>query len=145
MRVDPRELAAVFAGGFLGAALRAELAERLAHDPGAWPWATFAVNIAGAFLLGYVATRLQERLPLSAYRRPLLGTGFCGALTTFSTMQLELLWMLDAGRAGLALGYAAASVALGFAAVLLATNLVRVAPLAGGAGPLRPRRGGVPR
>ena len=40
-----------------------------------WPWVTFAANIAGAFLLGYFATRLQERLPLSAYRRPLLGTG----------------------------------------------------------------------
>ena len=59
--------------------------------PRVWPWVTFAVNVAGAFLLGYFATRLQERLPLSAYRRPLLGTGFCGALTTFSTMQLELL------------------------------------------------------
>lgn len=137
MRVDPRELAAVFAGGFLGAALRADLAERLAHDPGSWPWATFIVNIAGAFLLGYVATRLQERLPVSAYRRPLLGTGFCGALTTFSTMQVELLWMLDAGRNGLAFGYAAASVAAGFAAVLLATNLVRVPVVAGLPGALR--------
>jgi CrcB protein len=65
-------------------------------------------------LLGYLATRLQERLPLSAYRRPLLGTGLCGALTTFSTMQLELLRMLDHRRAGLAFGYAAASVAAGF-------------------------------
>jgi CrcB protein len=131
MRPDPRELVAIFAGGFLGAVIRAELAEQLIHDPGAWPWATFAVNIAGAFLLGYVVTRLQERLPLSAYRRPLLGTGFCGALTTFSTMQVELLWMLDAGRTGLALAYAGVSVAAGFAAVLLATNLVRVSPFAG--------------
>lgn len=125
MRCDRRELAAIFAGGCLGAVVRAELAVRFAHDPGAWPWATFAVNVAGAFVLGYVVTRLQERLPLSAYRRPLLGTGFCGALTTFSTMQMELLWMLDAGRAGLALVYAVVSVAAGFAAVLLATNLVR--------------------
>ena len=45
-----------------------------AGAPG-WPWMTFAVNVAGAFLLGYFVTRLQERLPLSAYRRPLLGTG----------------------------------------------------------------------
>jgi CrcB protein len=83
------------------------------------------VNVAGAFLLGYFATRLQERLPLSAYRRPLLGTGFCGAFTTFSTMQLELVRMLDAGRYGLAAAYAAVSLALGYLAVHAATALVR--------------------
>jgi CrcB protein len=125
VRVDRRELAAVFAGGFAGALARAGLAEALPHGAAEWPWATFLVNIAGAFMLGYFTTRLQERLPLSAYRRPLLGTGLCGALTTFSTLQLELLDMLDAGRAGLAAAYVVASVAAGFAAVTLATNLVR--------------------
>jgi fluoride exporter len=122
---DVRELAAIFAGGAAGALARAGIAEWLPHSAAQWPWATFGVNIAGAFLLGYFATRLQERLPLSAYRRPLLGTGLCGALTTFSTMQLELLRMLDHGRAGLAFGYAAASVAAGFAAVWAATAMVR--------------------
>jgi CrcB protein len=130
MRVDRRELAAIFAGGFLGAAVRVELSDLFPAAPGAWPWTTFAVNVVGAFLLGYFTTRLQERLPLSAYRRPLLGTGFCGALTTFSTMQLELLRMLDGRHGALALGYAAASLAGGFAAVALATNLVRRARLA---------------
>ena len=47
------------------------------------------MNILGAFLVGYFVTRLQERLPLSSYRRPLLGTGLCGGLTTFSTLQVE--------------------------------------------------------
>jgi CrcB protein len=125
VRVDRREIAAIFAGGFLGAVVRAGLAEALPFQRGQWPWATFLVNLAGAFLLGYFTTRLQERLPLSAYRRPFLGTGVCGALTTFSTMQLELLQMLDDGRIGLALAYATASIVLGFAAVAVATNLVR--------------------
>ena len=125
VRFDRREFAAIFAGGFVGAVARAELAQGLSADPGRWPWATFAVNLAGAFALGYFTTRLQERLPLSAYRRPFLGTGFCGALTTFSTMQLELLDMLDAHRAGLAALYAAASIGCGFLAVALSTNLVR--------------------
>src|SRR5205823_14195697 len=120
-RYDIRELTAIFAGGALGALARAGLLEWLPSHPGRWPWATFIVNVAGAFLLGYFATRLQERLPLSAYKRPLLGTGLCGALTTFSTMQLELLRM----SVGLALGYAAASVVAGFAAVWLATAMVR--------------------
>ena len=126
---DPRELAAVFAGGTAGALARAGVAEALPHDPGHWPWATFLVNIAGALALGYFTTRLQERLPQSAYRRPLLGTGFCGALTTFSTMQVELLGMLDSGRVALAATYAAGSVIAGFAAVGLASGLVRRARL----------------
>jgi CrcB protein len=76
-------------------------------------------------LLGWFTTRLQERLPLSAFRRPFLGTGICGGLTTFSTMQLELLKLLDRGAVGLALGYAAASVVAGLAAVQLTTTAVR--------------------
>jgi CrcB protein len=96
VHLDTRELGAIFAGGFIGAAL-----------------------------LGYFVTRLQERLPLSAYRRPFLGTGVCGGLTTFSTMQIELLQMLDAGRLALAAAYAIISVMAGFAGVFVATNLVR--------------------
>ena len=97
--------------------------------PGQWPWVTFAVNLAGCLLLGYFVTRLQERLPISAYRRPLLGTGICGGLTTFSTFQLELLRMLDRGRVGLAVLYAAVSIAAGFAGVALGTSIVRRARL----------------
>lgn len=122
---DRRELAAIFAGGFAGAVARAELVHALPSDAGRWPWATFIANVVGAFALGYFATRLQERLPLSSYRRPLLGTGLCGALTTFSTMQLELLRMLDADRLATAAAYALVSVVAGFLAVALATNLVR--------------------
>ncbi|MEA2144799.1 MAG: fluoride exporter [Solirubrobacteraceae bacterium] len=131
MECDRRELAAIFAGGFVGAVARAELAQALPNSAGQWPWATFAVNITGAFALGYFITRLQERLPLSAYRRPLLGTGFCGGLTTFSTMQVELLNMLDAGKVVLALAYALVSITVGFVAVAAATNLVRRARLTG--------------
>jgi CrcB protein len=125
MRVDRRELAAVFGGGCVGALARAGLVEAFPHSAAEWPWATFTVNIVGAFILGYSTTRLQERLPLSAYRRPLLGTGFCGALTTFSTMQLELLRMLDGGHDTLAFGYVVASVVAGFAAIMVGSGLVR--------------------
>jgi CrcB protein len=131
MHLDRRELAAIFAGGFVGAVARAELAEALPYRAGAWPWATFIVNVAGAFMLGYFTTRLQERLPVSAYRRPLLVTGLCGALTTFSTMQLELLQMLDSDRIGVAFAYSVGSVTAGFIGVAVATNLVRRARLTG--------------
>src|SRR5215216_2371491 len=125
MAFDRRELAAIFAGGFVGAVARAVLADALSDQAGAWTWPTFIVNVAGAFMLGYFTTRPQERMPLSSYRRPFVGTGVCGALTTFSTMQLELLEMLDADRLGLAAAYAAASVAAGFLAVAVATSLAR--------------------
>jgi len=104
---------------------RRRLVAAVPDAAGHWPWATFCANVAGAFALGYFATRLQERLPLSAYRRPLLGTGLCGAFTTFSTMQLELLRMIDAGRLWLAAGYAGTSLAAGFLAIVLSTALVR--------------------
>jgi fluoride exporter len=129
MRVDRRELAAIFAGGFLGALARLGLVEGIPVRAGTWPWATFVANVAGALALGYLTTRLQERLPLSSYQRPFVGTGVCGALTTFSTMQLELLQMLDRGDVGLAVAYASASAAVGFLAVAVTTNLVRRARL----------------
>ena len=125
MRVDRRELAAIFAGGVIGALARLGLVEALPSTPGQWPWATFVANVVGTLALGYFTTRLQERLPLSAYRRPFLGTGVCGGLTTFSTMQIEVLQMLDAGRLALAAAYAIISVMAGFAGVFVATNLVR--------------------
>jgi CrcB protein len=122
---DPRELAAIFAGGGVGALLRALLADGYPHAATSWPWVTFGANLAGAFLLGYFVTRLQERLPVSAYRRPLVGTGFCGGLTTFSTMQVELLKMIDAQSYALATGYIAASLVGGYLAVVAGTGLVR--------------------
>lgn len=123
--IDRRELAAIFAGGAAGTLLRAGLAEAFPHPATAWPWPTFAANVIAVFLLGYVATRLQERLPLSSYRRPFLATGVCGGLSTFSTMQVELVRMLEAGAFDLALAYAAASIAAGFLGIHVATAAVR--------------------
>jgi CrcB protein len=122
---DNRELAAVFVGGAVGTIARAALGTLGVADPGRWPWPTFTVNIVGAFLLGYLVTRLLERLPLSRYRRPFLGTGLCGGLTTFSTMQVETLKMIEAHHYGLAAGYTAASIVAGLLAVYVATVLVR--------------------
>jgi CrcB protein len=123
--LDRREIAAIFVGGAAGALVRVWLATTFSSGPADWPWAIFAINVSGSFALASFATRLQERLPQSSYLRPLLGTGFCGAYTTFSTMQVELLTMLDHDRYGLAIAYAASSVAAGFLAIWLATALVR--------------------
>jgi CrcB protein len=122
---DRRELGAISLGGAAGALLRVWLGETFTGGVPGWPWVTFAINVTGSFVLAYLATRLAERLPLSSYRRPLLGTGFCGAYTTFSTMAVETIKMVDAHRGGLALAYAAASIAAGYTAIWGATSLAR--------------------
>ena len=122
-RARSRELGAVFCGGVLGALVRAGLVEAWAPPAGHWPWLTFTVNVAGAALVGWLASRYSGHLREPRYR--LWGSGLCGSLTTFSTMQLELFEMLDAGRVGLAVVYATASVAAGLAAVALFSALER--------------------
>jgi fluoride exporter len=125
MNPDRRELAAIFLGGAVGALLRIWLGESFVGAAAEWPWVTFSINVTGSFALGYLATRLQDRLPQSTYRLPLLGTGFCGAYTTFSTMQVEILKMIEHSRYGLAVGYAAASITAGYLAIWVATATVR--------------------
>lgn len=124
-RVDVRELGAIFAGGMAGALARVWVSRQFTSTAPHWPWATFLINIAGSIALAYAVTRLQERLPQSTYRRPFLGTGFCGAFTTFSTMHVEIVEMLNAHRYGLAVSYSAASIVAGYLAIWLTSALVR--------------------
>ena len=119
---------AIFAGGMVGAVARAGLARALPWSGHGWPWPTFAVNVVGTLLLGYFVTRLQERLPPSTFRRPLLGTGFCGALTTFSTLQIELIKLARHGEVALAAAYLGASIVAGLAGMYLASILTRRVP-----------------
>jgi fluoride exporter len=126
---DGQRAIAIFSGGAAGALARVLLADRVEVSAGGWPWPTFVANVAGALLLGYLATRLQERLPPSTYRRPFATTGLCGALTTFSTFQVELIRMARAGHPLLAAAYASASIAAGFAALTVTTLAVRRARL----------------
>jgi fluoride exporter len=123
--VNRGELGAIFLGGAAGTVLRAGLVEAFGDGAPGWPWETFAVNVTGAFLLGYFVARLRERPPLPAYGQPLLTTGFCGALTTFSTVQVELLGMLDADRYATAAAYGIGSIVAGLLGVRLGSATVR--------------------
>lgn len=114
--IDRRELGAIFLGGALGTLMRAGAVEVLGHGAPEWPWATFAVNVVGSFLLGWFVVGLPEK----SYQRPLLMEGFCGGLTTFSTLQLELLELLDEGSVALAFAYLSGSVVAGYAGVVFA-------------------------
>jgi CrcB protein len=120
--VDGRELAAIFAGGFLGALARAALGQSLGLAPDRWPWPTFAVNMIAAALLGFAIAWLEGHHPRTLYRRAFLATGACGALSTFSTVMIELIHLAERSW-GLACLYGAASIAGGLAAVALGIRL----------------------
>jgi len=127
-RLQERLVLAIFVGGVAGALLRTGLEQAFPASGHGWPWATFSVNILGAALLGYFATRLQERLPPSTFRHPFLGTGLCGALTTFSTLQIEAITLCRNGDAVLGAGYLVTSVLVGLVGAQVATVLVRRGP-----------------
>lgn len=116
MRADRhpgRKLAAIYAGGVVGALLRVGLAQEFPPAAGTWPWPTFAANLVGALLLGYFWALTRDH-PAERLQHPFLATGVCGTLTTFSTMQLELYELVDGGEAGLAAAYCAATLAAGY-------------------------------
>jgi CrcB protein len=85
-----------------------------------FPWATFLINVSGSVLLG-IAAGLYLGHPDPARRNwyLLLGTGFCGGYTTFSTFSLETVELLRDGKLGVALAYVGGSVAAGVLGVWL--------------------------
>ena len=87
-------------------------------------WGTFVINVSGSILLGLVAALFKDRAGVGFL---LLGTGFCGGYTTFSTFSLEVVEFMQRGRWDLALLYVSTSLLggfLGFAAVFLAVRSV---------------------
>lgn len=121
---DLRRLAAIYVGGVIGALARVGLAQATPHGSGEWPWGTFAVNMAGALLLGFVVARLHDH-PEDSVAHPFLTTGICGTLTTFATLQLELFEMVDGGHFGLAAGYLGATLAVGYLCIRAGIALER--------------------
>lgn len=77
----------------------------------AWPWGTFAVNLAGGYLVGLVLALVAWHPEWPAWVRLGAVTGFLGGLTTFSTFSAETVSMLERGAYGSALSYAGFSLA----------------------------------
>jgi CrcB protein len=119
--VTPLLAVAVALGAAAGSPLRFLVEQRL---KGRWPWGTLTVNVVGSAVLGAVAGASagmadSGHSPLNATLLALIGTGFCGGLTTFGGFAAQV---LDLGNAPLtgatwkALGYAATSLVSGVAA-----------------------------
>ncbi|HEY6623050.1 MAG TPA: fluoride efflux transporter CrcB [Acidimicrobiales bacterium] len=120
-------LAVIALGGAAGTLGRIELTRLIPPTANGFPWPTFTANLVGAFVLGLVIVLLLDRLPPSRYVRPLIGTGFCGGLTTFSTLAVEFDLLVKSGRLPLAIGYLAATLVAGMAAVWAGMALARTA------------------
>ena len=113
-------------GGALGALCRhgVERAfDALAHGGAGFPWGTFGVNLSGAFFLGWILARAETGAESGDWLRCFAGIGFCGAFTTFSSVNLEMLEMMRSQAALLAGVYFVSSFACGIAAVSLGTML----------------------
>ena len=113
-------------GAAVGAPLR-YLTDRwvTARVGGRVPWGTFTVNVVGSLVLGLLAgTGLAGDAPWEL----VVGTGFCGALTTYSTFAWETVQLTHRRERSRAAGYAAGSIAAGLAAATLGFLITAGAP-----------------
>jgi fluoride exporter len=109
----PSIVVAVFAGGCVGGAVRYAVTDAWPVAAGGFPWSTLVVNLVGAFVLSLLVVVVAELSGPSAYLRPLVGTGFCGALTTFSSVVVSVDRLAAHGRPGLAATYLVVTMAAG--------------------------------
>ena len=113
----------VVVGGAVGAPLRyvTDLVVQSVHDT-VFPWGTFTVNVAGSLILGGVAGAVAGGAP--GWLLTLIGTGLCGALTTFSTFGFETVRLIEDGAVFEAAVNSLASLLVGLVACMGAFALV---------------------
>ncbi len=87
-----------------------------------FPYGTLLVNVLGSFILGFIVTLAFENR-VSESTRLAIAVGFCGAFTTFSTFELELMNAILEHKYGLAALYVVSSLTLGLGAVFLGRGL----------------------
>ena len=120
-----RMLLYVGLGGFAGTVSRYAISyytQKWISSP--FPYATFAVNLIGSFLIGLLFA-LSARSSIDENTRIILATGFCGGFTTFSAFSMECVTLLKNGNYGTVLIYVSASVVLGLAAAYIGMRVVR--------------------
>nr|WP_202526943.1 fluoride efflux transporter CrcB [Streptomyces sp. SID5770] len=116
----------VAAGGAVGAPLRylTDRAVQARHDT-VFPWGTFTVNVVGSLILGLLTGAALSGAAGHTVQL-LLGTGLCGALTTYSTFSYETLRLAETGARFFAVANVVVSVVAGLGAVFVGLALARV-------------------
>lgn len=118
---------AIALGGALGAMSRYWLSGAVERFNGSFfPLGTFAVNLLGSFLIGMLFIVFAEKLELAEQWKPLIVTGFIGAMTTFSTFSLDVLLLFQQGHYNTALFYILSSVVLCLFAAFAGMQFTRV-------------------
>jgi CrcB protein len=121
-----RSILLVGLGGFLGSVLRYLVAVLFAGQfSSSFPFATFAVNVAGCFLIGILFALSDRGNILTPEWRVFLTTGFCGGFTTFSTFSYESLKLLQDGELLYLSLNVVLSVVIGFAATYIGILLIK--------------------
>lgn len=125
-RADVVLVVAVGCGGALGALVRYLVLQAVPTLTGRFPWGTFAINVSGSALLGFLLVVVLEAFPRGRLARPVLGTGILGAYTTFSTFCVEAVQLIRAGAPAVAAAYLVGSLGAGLAAAWLGMISARV-------------------
>jgi fluoride exporter len=81
--------------GFLGAILRYSIGLFLFHESVVFPFATLSVNLIGSFLLAWFTTAIVKRFSIPDHLKAAIGTGFIGSFTTFSTLSVETVTLIQ--------------------------------------------------
>jgi CrcB protein len=119
----------VLLGGAVGTYARYWIANWFRSHPWGqiFPYGTMVINVTGSFILAFAAVVILERLPSEhSHWYLLIGTGFCGGYTTFSTFEWETYVLVRDHSYGLALANVLGSVVAGFVGVLLGVLLAQL-------------------
>jgi CrcB protein len=127
-RIHWRSVVAVFLGGFFGGLARYGIGLAWPTPAGGFPADIFVINTAGCFALALLLVVVSQVLPPTTYLRPALGTGFCGAFTTFSSLAVADDLLLAHSHAGTAISYLVLSLAAGLGATLFGILAGRAIP-----------------
>ncbi|MER7206286.1 fluoride efflux transporter CrcB [Streptosporangium sp. NPDC000239] len=125
-RSQLRVLAAVAAGGSIGAAARYGASLLWPTPPAAFPWTTLGVNALGCLVIGVFLVTLTEAWTAPVWVRPFFATGVLGGFTTFSTYCVDIERLVAAGRPGPALTYMAVTVVAAMASVTAGAWITRL-------------------
>lgn len=120
-------LAAVSVGGAVGALARYGLGVAFPAGRTGFPWATFGINASGSLLIAVLMVLVVEVWVAHPLIRPFLGVGVLGGFTTFSTYVVDVQRLVNAGAAGRALAYLAATLAVALLAAYVGLTVTQTA------------------